>query len=53
MLLLLLEPVLINDLNLDMVFKLGGLEDIGRVILEQPMPSEINKRQAQLFKFNE
>lgn len=41
MLLMLLEPLLINDLNHDMSLKLNGMVDITRLMMEQPVPSEI------------
>jgi len=37
-----LEPLLINDLNHDMMMKLNGMIDLTRIMMEQPLPSEIS-----------
>jgi len=41
MLLMLFEPLLMNTLNLDMALKLNGVVDVSRLMMEQPMPSEV------------
>jgi len=41
MLLMVLEPLLINDLNHEMAMKLNGMIDLCRIMMEQPLPSEI------------
>ena len=41
MLLMVLEPLLINDLNHDMALKLNGMVDMCRIMMEQPVPSEL------------
>lgn len=38
---MLFEPLLINSKNLDLALQMNVLIDIGRLILEQPLPSEI------------
>jgi hypothetical protein len=49
MLLMTLEPLIVNNLNLDMTLKLAGMNDICRIMMEQPVPSEVNTKQANLF----
>jgi hypothetical protein len=39
----------VNNLNLDMVLKLGGMTDICRIMMEQPVPSEVNTKQTNIF----
>ena len=41
MLLMVLEPLLNNDLCLDMTLKLNGMIELCRVMMEQPLPSEL------------
>ena len=38
---MLFEPLLMNSKNLDQALQMNVLIDIGRLILEQPLPSEI------------
>lgn len=50
MLLMVLEPLLINDLNHDMALKLNGMVDMCRIMMEQPLPSEIQPKGS--FEYN-
>ena len=40
-LLSILEPLLINDNNLEIFFKLGMAKDLSDMVQEQPLPSEL------------
>ena len=42
MLLMILDPILINEKNLLELQQLTGTEDIAKLMMEQPMPSEID-----------
>ena len=46
-----LEPLLVNSLNLDMVLKLNGMSDICKIIMEQPMPTDINTKGADVWQY--
>ena len=52
MLLMVLEPLLQNDLCLDMTLKLNGMIELCRIMMEQPLPSEL-KGKVDLVDFSE
>lgn len=51
MLLMVLEPLLLNDLCLDMTLKLNGMIEVCRIMCEQPLISEM-KETKQEFAVN-
>lgn len=53
LLLMIIEALVINHLNLEMLLNINGLSDICRIIMEQPMPSEVNSKQANIFQNND
>ena len=38
---LLLENVLLNDENVDMLVRLQGIDELARIVMEQPVKSEL------------
>ena len=53
-LLSILEPLLINDLDMETVFKLNGLTDLEDIMMEQPLPSEsgVQRKARSYFKYS-
>lgn len=52
-LLSILEPLLINDLNMETMFKLNSLKDLMDIMMEQPLPSEsgVQRKARSYFKY--
>lgn len=51
-LLSIMEPLLINDVNLEYLYKLNMVSDLTEYVMEQPLPSEIQAwRPKAFFRF--
>lgn len=51
-LLSILEPILINDVNLEFLYKLNMVSDLTESLMEQPLPSEVQTwRPKAFFRF--
>lgn len=48
-LLSILEPILINDVNLEFLYKLNMVSDLTEYLMEQPLPSEIQQWRPKAF----